>query len=194
MHRPRPIAEPGQVVRLQPDSTFDNPLREIETVEQLGVHPRHDFGSIAANGVATEDNDEDVKMTELEMKQGQIGQWRVDILSPVEIEVMQTGEVASRFESANNVGRLTSDLPAAQRRIFVLDEDTPYFTVHNPRDEARDAAYVAFPGEYKLSYRTISREELGARTPVSVPVARQEVSTQSSGREATSVVDRYGDV
>lgn len=188
-----PVGEPSQVIRLQPDETFDEPLREIQTVEQLGKHPRRDFGSIAANDVATEDNDEDIPLRELEMKQGQLGQWRVDILSPVEIEVNQTGEVAARFESANNVGRLTSDLPPRQRRIYVVGDDVPYFTVHNPRDEARAAAYVAFPGEYKLSFRTISRNELGNRTPINVPVARQEVGTQSAGSGATAVVDRYGD-
>lgn len=173
-----PVAKPGQVIRLEPDDT----LRRVRAIEQLAQVGPLDFGSIAAGANATDsDGNDEVEVTELEMNQNQLGQYRVDPISHVEIQVNQTGRQEQRFANSNEVSLITGMTPANLRELYVLTSGVPYFIVNNPHTYAMDHSLIKFQGfKYLLEPEELQQGDVNQQ-PISVPTDRLEQAVQRTG-------------
>lgn len=174
----QPVALPGQVLRLEPDDT----LRRVRSLEQLAQIGPIDFGSITGGGNATDtDGNDEVEVTELEMNQNQLGQYRIDPISHVEIQLNQTGRQEQRLVNSNEVSLITGKTPANLREIYVLTSGVPYFIVNNPHTYDMDHSLVKFQGfKYLLEQGELDEAEV-AQQPISVPIDRLEQAVQRTG-------------
>lgn len=177
----RPVALPDQVVRFEPDNT----LRRVRSVEQIPLIGPVDFGAVTSGSAATNSNgEEEIEVTELEMSQNQFGQFRTQVVSPVEIEPRQTGKQEQRFATSNTVGVFAPTTPPVLSDLFVLTGGVPYFVVNNPNTYDLDKSLVSFHGfKYLLEPGELDEGQVSGQ-PIAVPTDRLEQSTQRGSQTA----------
>lgn len=164
-----PVALPGEAVRLEPDGA----TYEVTAVEQMAKIGPIDYGSATAGGTATESGSNIINLDdELEMNDGVLGQFWVNPLSDVEVEVRQQGEQEQRFVNANQVGVITPNTPPQQRVVFVWESDAPHAIITNPTTVAMDKTLVYYTGWKLVTGSVLSDAEVDEMrgTPASVPV------------------------
>lgn len=168
----KPVALPDQVVKLLPDEE----LREVRAVEPMMGITSIDFGPLSAGGKNGPDGNE---VTELTMDTNHLGQFRMSVLSPVEIQVNQDGKQDQRFTNSNTRGTITPTTPLHLAELFVFQDGLPFFIIENPNTYALERTLVSFQG-FKLILEPdeLSEEDLGRRQPIGVPIDRLEVTTQ----------------
>lgn len=142
-----PVALPGEAVRLAPhDETY-----EVQAVEQMARVGPVDFGAAASGNDATENGSRFIPLDdELEMDDNTLGQFWVNPLSDVEVEIRQTGQQEQRFVNANQVGTITPRTPAVQRQLFVYEDDHPHAIITNNQSWDMDKTLIYFTG-WKLN-------------------------------------------
>lgn len=145
-HDLEPVALPGEAVHLVPEGqTF-----EVEAVEQMAEIGPVDFGAATSGSDATENGSSIIPLEdELEMDDHTLGQFWVNPISDVEVEIRQTGQQEQRFVNANQVGTIRPRTPANQRVVYVYEDDTPHAIVTNPQTWDMSKTLVSFTG-YKL--------------------------------------------
>lgn len=177
-----PVALPGHVVRLQPSGE----TRKIVAIEQLGKLGPYDFGAASADDYATESGSNIIDMDdELDMSSDDFGQFIVNPLSDVEIEVRQQGEQQQRFTTENQVGKITADLPPNQRVVFVDEEHSPHFRIKN-LSESHDLSktLVYFTGFKLVMGESVPEQKAASmrQGPATVPVGSLRVSVGGGAR------------
>lgn len=172
-----PVALPGQVFRLEPEDV----LRRVTSLEPIAMIGPIDFGSITSGAAATDaDGNNEVEVTELELNQNQVGQYRVDPVSAVEIELRQTGRQEQRLVNANSVSQITPTTPPNLREVWQLSTGNPYLVVNNPNQYALDHSLVRFQGfKYLLEEGEIADSEVSGQ-PISVPIDKLERAVQTT--------------
>lgn len=183
----QPVALTDQILNLQPDDGF----RRVDSVEPMAQVGPVDFGSAAAGGTATDSSgSSEIEVTELEMTQHQVGQFRIVPISDVEIELRQDGRQEQRMTNANTASQWTPHTPANLREFYVWTDDVPYLVVTNPNTYAMDATRVAFHGfKYNLTAEEIPESQVDGQ-PISIPVDKLEGTTQSRSSSQASGVQR----
>lgn len=141
-----PVALSGEAVRADPsDATY-----EVTAVEQMAEIGPVDFGSAGSGSEATESGSNIIELdSELEMEGNQLGQFWINPLSRVEVEVRQTGNQDQRFVNSNQVGVITPSTPLNQRQVFVHEKGVPRLIVRNPQTWDMAKTLVGFTG-FKL--------------------------------------------
>lgn len=172
----QPVALPGQVFRLEPEDT----LRRVISLEPMAEIGPIDFGAITSGANATDaDGNNEVEVTELEHNQNQIGQYRIDPISPVEIELRQTGRQEQRMTNANTISQMTPVTPPNLREVWVLTDEVPYLVVNNPNTYDMSHSLVQFQGfKYLLEEGEIPESDVRGQ-PISIPVDRLERAVQT---------------
>lgn len=162
-----PVALPGQQVKLVPK----NETYTVKAVEQMGRLGAFDFGAASANDDATENGSNIIELDdELEMGDGHLGQFWVNPLSDVEIEVRQTGQQDQRFVNSNQVGKVTMNTPANQRQVFVHENGVPHVIISNPNSHDLAKTLVYFTGFKYVLDDGRGRSSGQAGGPAVVPV------------------------
>lgn len=165
-----PVAAPGQAVRLEPANT----VFEVKSIEQLGRIGPVDFGAAAAGADASESSSTIIDLDgELDMNDNRLGQFVVNPLSRVEVEVRQTGNQDQRFINKNQVGKIESTDPPNQRLVWVYEDNAPQVIVTNPQNWDMAKTLLYFIGfKYVLGSRPLSRQQVAdlPGEPTSVPV------------------------
>lgn len=164
-----PVALPGQVLRLLPN---DN-LRRVESVEPLPHLGPFDFGNVAAGDSLT-----DQEVTQIEMRDAALAQVRAHAISPVELEVAQTGQQMFRYETAQQRGFLSPTTPSHLTTVFVFEDDTAFLTIRNPNTYELQRTRLAFTGfKFLLEPGALDEAPVDAQ-PIAVPTQQLEKSTQ----------------
>jgi hypothetical protein len=135
-----PVALPGEAVRLVPSGE----VYEVAAVEQLGRIGPVDYGAASAGSQPTESGSSIIDLTdELELFDSELGQYWVNPLSDVEVEIRQTGQQDQRLVNANQVGVITQRMPPSQRQVFVhgSDDVQAIFTNNDNWDHAKTLVY-----------------------------------------------------
>lgn len=176
----RPVALPGQILRLEPDDE----LRRVRAVEPMAQVGPIDFGAITAGANATDaSGDNQVEVTELEHNQNQVGQYRIVILSNVEVQFRQTGRQEQRMTNANTESQWTPETPAQLREFFILTSDVPYLVVNNPNTYDLDRSLIKFHGfKFNLEPQELGQNEVDSQ-PISIPVDKLEQSIQTTASQ-----------
>lgn len=160
-----PVALPGEAIRLEPA----NEVRKIKAIEQLGRIGPVDYGAVNSGQTTGITNLED----ELEMNDNQLGQFLVNPLSLVEVEIRQTGDQDQRFVNKNQVGVITPHDPANQRLVWVLGTTGIAADITNRQTWDMAKTLVYYTGfKYVLEPGALSRgavEQLPGE-PASVPI------------------------
>lgn len=162
-----PLALPGEAVRVVPEGT----TYEVTAVEQMARIGPVDYGSASSGSDATENGSSVIDLDdELEMDGGTIGQFWVNPLSDVEVEIRQTGQQEQRFVNANQVGVITPRTPANQRVVYVHEDETPHAIITNPQSWDMDKTLIYYTG-YKMHVSPASRGDVESMRgePATVP-------------------------
>lgn len=165
-----PVALPGQAIRLEPS----NEAYEVRAVEQMGRIGPVDYGSATAGSSAQEAGSNIIDWEgELEMNDNELGQFLVNPLSQVEIEIRQTGNQDQRLKNKNQIGTITPYDPPNQRLIWVVESAGINAIINNPQTWDMDKTLVYFTGfRYKLRPEPLTDSDLAQipGSPASVPV------------------------
>lgn len=184
-----PVALPDQFIRLVPTSESRPATVRVTAVEQLplGDEPQ-DFGSAAAGGgqATNADGESSIEVQAMDMDQGSIGHFRVDPVSPVKIEIRQTGAQERRLDNANEIGRITPETPPNMREVFVFHSQTAYFNVENRNLYDLDHTLVSING-WKLFYEEASVPSNVQPAVIPVDAIKQAAQAQSGGASAAGV-------
>ena len=165
----RPVAEPGQVVNLLPREQ----LYEVEKLEQLPDLGPFDFGEVGAGGQAVDaDGQVQQELEDLELRSDHLGQFRMEIVSPVEVEVNQPGRQNQRFKTVNIRGSFTTDTPSHLSEFYVFGDDVPYFIVENPNPFDLQQSLVQIRGYRIWLDGPVGENQLRGRTPANVPTGQ----------------------
>lgn len=166
----KPVAKPGEAVRLEPS----NKVFEVREVEQMARIGPVDFGSATSGNQATESGSDIIDLDdELDMQDGQLGQFVINPLSLVEVEVRQTGDQDQRFINKNKVGKITPHDPPNQRLVWVFEDSSPKVIITNGQTWNMAKTLIYFTGfKYDLKPEALDDREIKrlAGTPASVPV------------------------
>lgn len=165
-----PVALKDQAVELSPSGD----VYKVEAIEQMGRVGPFDYGAVSANDTATDGGSDVIELDdELEMTGSDLGQFWVNPLSDVEIEVRQVGQQDQRFVSSNQVGEITMNTPLSMRQLYVHGSDVPQVIISNPRNEALAKSLVYFTGfKLKLADQPMSQRQQDELSgdPAAVPV------------------------
>lgn len=173
-----PIALPDQFIRAIGGKT-ETTLR-VDAVEQLPFSDTPlNFGSVSSGGTATDaSGNTEQAVEELDMNSGNLGQFRIDPISPVRVQVRQTGRQERRFQNETTVGAITVDTPANMREVFVLGTENPHLVVENQNQYDLDKSLISFDG---FRYLTTEVEEADVSgQPAVVPVDKLTVAAQTA--------------
>lgn len=141
-----PVALPGEAVRLDPSDE----VYPVTAVEQMGVIGPIDYGSATAGSEPTEGGSSIIDIgDELEMNADVLGQFIVNPLSRLEIEVRQQEEQDQRLVTANTVGEITPWTPVNQRVVYVHETLAPHFIIKNRQTWDMDRTLIQYTG-FKL--------------------------------------------
>lgn len=166
----RPVAMPGQAIRLEPSDT----VYKIEALEQMGRIGAIDFGAAAAGSTARSGGSTIIELDDqLEMRDNQLGQFLVNPLSLVDIEVRQVGSQDQRFVNKNQVGSINAYDPPNQRLLFTYESNAPQLIVRNNQTHDMEKTLVYFTGfRYVLNSDPMTESEVSRMSghPTSVPV------------------------
>lgn len=173
-----PIVLPDQHVKLLPTEN----VRRVEGLEPMPLVGPIDFGNVAAGNEIAPDNTE---VTELEMEQNQLGQFRANVLSNVELELRQVGRQGQRYSNANSVGVMTPVTPDHTNELYVLKTGVPRFLVTNPNTYDLAKTLVSFTGfKYNLEPEILSEDDISAQ-PVTFPVDGLDRAAQAASQSGT---------
>lgn len=174
----QPVALPGEAVRLEPS----NRVFEVVNIEQMARVGPVDFGSPNAGADVSESSSSIIDLNdELDMNDDQLGQFLVNPISLLEIEIRQTGDQDQRFLNKNQVGKITPHDPPQQRLVWVYEDNAPRAIMTNPQTWDMSRALVYFTGyKFDLAQEPMSRDEIKrlAGTPASIPVDSLKKSPQ----------------
>lgn len=160
-----PVALVGQFVRLLPSDA----IHEVRAVEQLPISDDPlNFGAVSAGGTASDsDGNTSILVSESEMDQGELGQFRIQPVSPVKISVRQTGREERRFDASNEIGQIGRYTPQNQREVYVFETGEFYVVVENRNQYDLTQSLVAIDGwKLVLSDRTFDSVDRAAAVPV----------------------------
>lgn len=164
-----PLALPGEAVRVVPDGD----VYEVKAVEQMARVGAVDYGSVASGSEADENGSRIIALDdELEMDTNTLGQFWVNPLSDVEVEIRQTGQQEQRFVNSNQVGVITPRTPANQRVVYVYEDETPHAIISNPQSWDMDKSLVYFTGyAIHLSSQPLGRGDVESMRgePATIP-------------------------
>lgn len=172
----QPEALPGQVLRLEPEDQ----LRRVSSLEPIALIGPVDFGAITSGANATDsDGNDEVEVTELELNQNQVGQYRITPVSAVEIELRQTGRQEQRLVNANSVSQIAPTTPANLREVWQLSAGNPYLVVNNPNQYDLSHSLIRFEGfKYLLEEQPVTESDVRGQ-PISVPIDKLERAVQT---------------
>lgn len=163
-----PVALPGEAVRFEPK----NEVREIRSMEQMGRIGPVDFGAATSGNDATESGSEIISLEdELEMNDNRLGQFLINPLSLVEVEVRQTGTQDQRFVNKNQVGVITPHSPLQQRLVWTFESQGIRAIITNRQTWDMAKTLVYFTGyKFRLS-DPVPQERVDQMpgTPASIP-------------------------
>lgn len=166
----KPVALPGQAIRLEPSNT----VYEVNAIEQMGRIGPVDFGAAASGSEASESGSNIIELDdELEMRDNQLGQFLVNPLGMMDIEVRQVGSQDQRFVNKNQVGTINASDPPNQRLLFTYESSPPQLILRNNQTYDMAKTLVYFSGfRYVLDPEPMNEGEIGrmAGHPTSVPV------------------------
>lgn len=174
-----PLALKGEAVELLPAGV----VREVLAVEQMGKVGPIDYGSATSGGDATESGSSIINLDdELEMDDGTLGQFWINPLSDVEIEIRQTGQQEQRMVNSNQVGSITPRTPAPMRQVFVHGDDDVHAIISNPKTWDMAKTLVYYTG-YKFTLSADRPTGLSGE-PAAIPVdsLKQNRGTLRSNR------------
>lgn len=172
-----PLARPGDVVELD-----DGERSQQYEVTKLTTLPAIDISTISVSKNSVK---RDVKLTNLEIWEGWVAQYRMpriqqQLPTDVNIEVDQGGGQEPLFQTRNQRGDLddtdlyeestnsqTKNL-AHLAELFVHEDTPPRFTVTNNQGSSIDLD-LTFAG-FALGLREVGAQKVGNRTPVYAPV------------------------
>lgn len=182
-HTLEPVALPGEAVRLQPSGD----VYLVNAVEQMAKIGPVDYGSASSGNSATESGSSIIDLDdELEMDAGTLGQFYVNPISWVDVEIRQTGQQEQRFVNSNQVGLITPNTPANQRVVYVHEQDAPHIIVTNNQTWDMAVTLVYYTGYVlHLSNRALSRDQVRNLSghPATVPVdSLKQASPAEVGR------------
>ena len=164
-----PVALPGHAIRIVPDGD----VYGVTAVEQLARIGPVDYGPISAGDTASEGGSEIIDLEdELEMDTNTFGQFWINPLSDVEIEIRQTQQQEQRFVNANQVGEISMLTPRNQRVVYVHEDEAPHAILSNNNTFDMDRSLVYYTGfKMSLTPRPLSDEQVNsmAGRPATVP-------------------------
>lgn len=165
-----PVALPGQAIRLEPS----NDVFEVRSIEQMGRIGPVDYGAATSGNTATENGQNIIDLEdELEMDDNQLGQFLINPLSLVEVEIRQTGDQDQRFVNKNQVGVITPYDPPNQRLVWVAASSGISAIITNPQSWDMAKTLVYYTGyKYLLSQNPLTDQQIRQLSgrPASVPV------------------------
>lgn len=170
-----PFALKDDIVELLPDGEY----RRIESVEPLAEIGPVSFGTIASGETATTSTGQlQVEVDAVEMQKNQLGQYRLEPLSPVDVKVNQDNRRDERLNNANRRGRIRTTTPGQAAEVFVLGNGLPYLEVENPNPYDLQDAYVVFLGfKFNLQPNPVPEPDVDSQ-PRAVPIDKLEQRTQ----------------
>lgn len=184
-----PVALPDQAIRILPEDE----VRLVEAVEQVAqigpidIVAEASAGTIAANGdVGSSDP---VNLEELEMRNDQLGQFRLQPLSNIRVEVRQVGNEARRFHTAGQVSELSPMTDPNKQEIFVFEDKEAQVIVRNTNSYELQKALIAATGFKFLLSEPVQENQVSGQ-PVAVPTSSLETQAQTRFQEGASAVDR----
>lgn len=170
MEPTKPVALPGQAVKLEPS----NEVYEVQALEQMGRIGPVDFGAATAGSTATESSSSIIELDdELEMRDNNLGQFLINPLGNMDIEVRQTGSQDQRFVNKNQVGTINASDPPNQRLVWTYEANAPQLIIRNNQTWDMAKTLVYFIGfRYILDPNPMNESEIGRMSghPTSVPV------------------------
>lgn len=178
-----PIALPGQVFQLKPE----NSLREIRAIVPLPwIGPLDVTGSLNAGATDTTEID----MTELEVKQNQIGQFRImPVSNGLGVDVRETGAQQQMYNAANVIATIEPGTPGNLTDVFIVEDSSIHLKLTNNNTYQLTETNVAFTGfKYQLTDHELGDQELGGRQPIAITV--DEIETQGQARVQGSSIQR----
>lgn len=165
-----PVALPGEAIRFEPS----NEVHEVLAIEQMGRIGPVDYGSATSGNAASESGSTIIDLgDELDMNDRQLGQFTINPLSLVEVEVRQTGDQDQRFVNKNQVGVITPHDPPEQRLVWVLEDKGIKAILTNRQTWDMAKTLVYYTGyKFLLSEDPLSDSEVRSLggTPASVPI------------------------
>lgn len=175
-----PVALPGEAIRLEPS----NQVHEVRAVEQMGRIGPVDFGSANSGNSATESGSNIIDLNgELNMTDAHLGQFLINPLSLVEVEVRQTGDQDQRFVNKNQVGVITPYDPPNQRLVWVWEDNAPKVIITNRQTWNMAKTLLYFTGfKYQVDPQPLSEGEIRQMpgSPASVPIDSLKKSPQEA--------------
>lgn len=178
-----PVALPGEAIRLEPA----NEVHRVQAIEQMAQIGPVDYGSATSGNAASESGSTIIDLEdELEMDDNQLGQFLVNPLSRVDVEIRQTGDQDQRFVNKNQVGVITPWTPANQRLIWVLESSGIQAIITNNQTWDMAQTLIYYTGyKFLLEPEPLNENEIRQLSgrPASVPVD----SLKKKPSEATGV-------
>lgn len=166
----QPVALPGEAIRLEPSGD----VYKVRNIEQMGRIGPHDYGAAASGNSASKSGSTIIQIDDqLAMQDFHLGQFLVNPLSQVEIEIRQTGEQSQRFVNKNQVGQITPYDPPNQRLVWTFGGSNIYAIITNNKSWDMAKTLVYFTGyKYQLGQNVLSKTEVDnlPGSPASVPV------------------------
>lgn len=165
-----PVAKPGEAVRLEPS----NRVFEVLEVEQMARVGPVDFGAATSGNSATESGSSIIDLEdELDMNDNQLGQFLLNPISLVDVEVRQTGDQDQRFVNKNQVGVITPYEQPNQRLVWVYEANAPRVIITNNQTWDMAKTLIYFTG-FKYDLASDPMDDRAANklpgSPASVPV------------------------
>lgn len=164
-----PVALPGHAIRL---ATLPDEVYEVIAIEQMARIGPVDYGSISSNDTATESGSNQIDLEdELEMDSDALGQFVINPLSRVEVEVRQTEAQEQRFVNSNKVGRITPFTPINQREVYIHEQGAPHVVIHNENEYDLDKSLIYYTGFQFILGDQLSESEIDRMPgePATVP-------------------------
>lgn len=165
-----PVAYPNQAIRLEPSNT----VYKVKSLEQMARIGPVDFGAATSGNKASESGSNIIDLEdEVEMKENALGQFLLNPLSLVEVELRQTGDQDQRFINKNTVGKITPHDPPNQRLFWTWEDNAPRVIIENPQTYDMEKTLIYLTGfKYVVGSDPLSDREIRdlAGEPASVPV------------------------
>lgn len=164
-----PLALRGEAIRTSPSGD----VYGVTGIEQMARIGPVDYGPIAAGDTATEEGKNIIDLDdELEMDDATFGQFWINPLSDVDIEIRQTEQQEQRFVAGNVVGEINMRTPRNQRVVYVHEDGSPHAIISNNNTYDMDKSLVYFVGfKMVLTPQPLSDKQIDALPgePATVP-------------------------
>lgn len=169
------VAGRGDVLELRPTGRLHR-VSDFEPIPHIGPIDITDGGGIGAGNESTNN-----EIEALDMRTNSLGQFYIHAISPVEVEVAQTGQQQFRYENAQQRGFLAPGTMTHITTVYVYEDDTIYLNVRNDNTYDLQRARVAFTGfKFLLEEGTVDPNEVPQDDRIPVPVQQLESPTQNN--------------